>query len=269
MGKDVFEREEEFHDKWANSVDPSSVQVDALENACTMPETRYIISHVGKKKLMGKKILEIGCGLGEASVYFAKQGADVVATDISQGMVNLAFKVAACHKVKINGQECSAEQLPFDNGTFDIVYAANVLHHVDIDKTLCEVKKVLKPNGLFICWDPIKYNPAINIYRRLARGVRTIDEHPIDKAYLNSIKKHFSNVTSRGFWFLTNLVFVKYYFIDKLDPSKVRYWKYVIEDADNIKKMYSPLEKADHFLLKIFPFLKWWCWSMVIIADNR
>lgn len=264
---DVLEREECFHDEWAKSVDPKNVQVDALEMACTMPETRFIIKRIGKKNLKGKKILEIGCGLGEASVYFAKQGAEVTATDLSSGMVNLALKVAEYHKVKINVKTCSADDLPFVDDSFDIVYAANVLHHVDMDKTLAEIKRVLKNNGTFICWDPIKYNPAINIYRRLASGVRTVDEHPIDIDYVKKVKKTFKgDVLTRGFWFLTNLIFVKYYFIDKLNPSKVRYWKYVIDDADNVKKTYSILEGIDNVLLRLFPIFKWWCWNMVIIA---
>jgi len=266
---DIVEREVEFHDEWAKSVDPASVRVDAIETVCTMPETRYIISVIGKENLKSKKILEIGCGCGEASVYFAKQGAEVFATDISQGMVDLTLNVASYHNVTINGKACPADSLPFEDNTFDIVYAANVLHHVDFDLTLDEIKRVLKPDGMFVCWDPIKYNPAIIVYRRLASGVRTIDEHPIDKAYLKSVKKRFCHVSNKGFWLLTNLVFVKYYFVDKLNPSKVRYWKYIIEDAENIKGMYSRLENIDRLLLKMFPFLKWMCWNMVVISDNK
>ena len=269
MEENVLAREEKFHDEWARSVTPESVQVDAIENACTMPETRYIIRQIGKQNFHGKKILEIGCGLGEASVYFAKLGAIVTATDLSKGMVELAEKVARYHNVHVDGIECSADALPFDDNSFDMVYAANVLHHVDIKKSLDEIKRVLKSDGIFVCWDPIKYNPAINLYRKLASGVRTDDEHPIDRFYLNSIKSRFRNVKNRGFWLLTNLVFVRYYFFEHLDPSKVRYWKRVIDDSERLESFYLPLERCDEFLLKILPPLKWWCWNMVIIADNK
>lgn len=266
MRDDILFREENFHNKWANSVDPKSVKVDELQTACTMPETRYIIESLGDLK--NQEILEIGCGCGEASVYFAKHGANVTATDISEGMVELAKNVASYHGVSIMGKACPADALPFKDHSFDIVYAANVLHHVDIGATLREVKRVLKKDGIFVCWDPIKYNPAINIYRRLASNVRTIDEHPVDKAYLKTIRKTFKHVTSKGFWLLTNLVFVRYFFWEKLDPGKVRYWKQIIDDAERLKSFYMPLERADRFLLHIFPFLKWMCWNMVIIADN-
>lgn len=262
-------REEQFHDDWASSVDPLSVQVDALESACTMPETRYIISSLGKENIKNKKILEIGCGCGEGSVYFAKQGADVTATDLSSRMVELAKKVAELHGVSIAGAVCPSDKLPFSDCSFDIVYAANVIHHVDIENTIREIKRVLKPDGTFVCWDPIKYNPAINIYRKLAEGVRTIDEHPIDSHYVRFLRKNFLKVKNKGFWLFTNLVFVKYYFIDKLDPSKVRYWKKVVDDCDKIKGFYLPLEKIDAFLLKCIPPLKWLCWNMVVIAKGK
>lgn len=198
MSDTIQKREEHFHDDWAHSVDPASVKVDELETACTLPETRYIIKRLGKSHLKGRKILEIGCGCGEASVYFAKQGAEVYATDLSPGMVELAQKVAAHHRCKIHGCVCAAEELPFEDNTFDVVYAANVLHHVDIDKALDEVVRVLKKNGVFVAWDPVAYNPAINIYRRLARRVRTEDEHPITRAYLGSVQKRFNTVYSKG-----------------------------------------------------------------------
>lgn len=267
MQQNILNKEEHFHDEWAHSVDPKNVKVDELQTACTMPETRYILERLGN--VNGKKTLEIGCGCGEASVYFAKHGADVTATDLSPGMVELAKKVAAYHQVTINGVVCSADNLPFENGSFDIIYAANVMHHVDIEPTLKEVKRVLRDGGKFVCWDPIKYNPAINVYRKLANGVRTEDEHPIDRAYLESVRKMFRHVENKGFWLFTNLVFARYYFVERLDPSKVRYWKQVVDDADRLKGFYIPLEKIDRFLLKVFPFLKWMCWNMVVIASNK
>ena len=266
MNEEILLREESFHDEWAKDTPPHAVNVDALEKACTMPETRYIIKTMGKDNFKDKKILDVGCGCGEASVYFAKQGACVTASDISSGMVDLAVKVAEYHNVKIDSVVCSAEELPFEDNSFDIVYAANVLHHVDIKKALSEIKRVLKKDGIFIAWDPLKYNPAIKLYRRLANGVRTVDEHPLDIEYLRQVKNNFNDVTNKGFWFLTNLIFVKYFFINRLNPSKVRYWKKVVDDADNIKNLYIPLEKIDKFLLKVFPFLKWLCWNMVVMG---
>jgi len=263
-------REASFHDEWAESVDPETVNVKALENACTMPETRAIWQFLEKHGgVSGKKVLEIGCGCGEASVFFATKGADVLATDISTGMVELAKKVANCNGVSINGITCSAEKLPLEDESFDIVYAANVLHHVNLDIALDEAKRVLKKGGYFICWDPIQYNPAINIYRRIASGVRTVDEHPVDRNYIKKVAARFSTYRYSGFWLTTCLIFVRYFFIEKVNPNKERYWKKIIDDADRLEPMYTKWEKRDKKILKMFPFLKWMCWNMVIIAKKE
>lgn len=148
MKQDILDREKAFHDAWAESVAPESVNVEAVAAACTMPETRYILSEIDKVGgLQGKRVLEIGCGCGEASVYFASQGAIVVASDISDEMVNLTKKVAAHRGVNLTGIVCSADALPFENESFDLVYAANVLHHVDMEPTLDEIKRILRGGG--------------------------------------------------------------------------------------------------------------------------
>jgi hypothetical protein len=76
--------EEIFHDEWAASVDVAKINVRQMNEACTTPEMRYIRRALGDLK--GRTLLDVGCGLGEASVYFALLGAEVTATDISPGM---------------------------------------------------------------------------------------------------------------------------------------------------------------------------------------
>lgn len=259
-----FEREEFFHDNWADSTNVDHVMVDEFFEACTSPENRYIINRLGDIK--NKKILELGCGLGEASVYFAKKGADVTATDISGEMVQLADKVAKKHGVKVNTAKCFSHEIPFENETFDVVYAANVLHHVDLEMTLIEVNRVLKKGGAFVSWDPLAHNPLINIYRKMASEVRTDDEHPLRISQLKLFKKHFSKVEYTTTWFFTLWIFIKFYFIDKVDPNKERYWKKILDDHLKLKKDYSFLESIDNNFLRVFPFLKKYCWNIVIFT---
>lgn len=238
-----------------------------------MPETRYILQKLHTHfdgEYRGKHVLEIGCGCGEASVFFAKKGMRVIATDVSPGMLQLAEKVATLHGVRVDTVACPAEKLPFEDETFDVVYAANVIHHVDIPAALSEIYRVLRQGGIFVAWDPVKYNPAINLYRKRTPDVRTPDEHPVDRKYLSYIRSIFVNskVSTKGFWLTTLYIFVKYYFVDKVDPNKERYWKKVVADNKQLTPLYRPLEKIDKVLLKCFPFLKWWCWNMVVIVTK-
>lgn len=263
---EILQKEESFHDDWANSVNVDEVMVGEFFEACTSPENRFIMKFLGDVR--GKRIIELGCGLGEAAVYFAKKGAEVVATDISGGMCELAKKVAQKHGVTISTTQAYADKIPFPNESFDIVYAANLLHHVDVEAAIKEARRVLKPGGMFISWDPLAHNPVINVYRRMAMGVRTADEHPIRMSQLALFRKHFGEVKYETFWFTTLLIFLKFYFVDHVDPNKERYWKKILTDHTKLEKLYYRLEKIDKFVLGLFPFLKRYCWNVVIIAKK-
>lgn len=258
--------EEEFHDNWAESINIDEVMVDEFFEACTSPENRIILEYLGD--INEKSLLEIGCGAGEASVYFAKKGAIVTATDLSNGMLNVVNLVAKKHHVNVITKQCFADKLPFPENTFDIVYAANILHHVNIFDTVEEVKRVLKTGGVFVCWEPLAHNPAINIYRRIATEVRTTDEHPLRMSELKEIKKKFQQVTAKGTWFFTLYIFVKYYFIDKINPNKERYWKKILIEHKKLESLYNKLERIDNLFLKAFPFLKRYCWNIVLICKK-
>ncbi len=51
--------------------------------------------------------------------------------------------------------------------------------HFESDTDLKTIEAMHKYGGSFVSWDPILYNPLINIYRKLATEVRTKDEHPL------------------------------------------------------------------------------------------
>jgi 2-polyprenyl-3-methyl-5-hydroxy-6-metoxy-1,4-benzoquinol methylase len=81
MLDETLEKERRFHDNWAAAIDVDGIQVADYFEACTAPENRFILRQMGD--IRGKRLLDLGCGAGENSVYFAKQGANCVATDYS------------------------------------------------------------------------------------------------------------------------------------------------------------------------------------------
>ncbi|NJD77471.1 MAG: methyltransferase domain-containing protein [Candidatus Methanoperedens sp.] len=260
----IFQKEETFHDTWAESINIDEVIVDGFFEAYTSPENRMILSVLGDIK--GKKILELGCGAGEASVYFARKGADVTAADISSGMLEVVQKVAEKYNVSLQTTKCYSHKIYFEDESFDIVYAANLLHHVDIESTVVEVHRVLKKGGIFVSWDPLAHNPAINVYRRIATKVRTQDEHPLKMNDLKIFKKYFSRVESDATWFFTLWIFIKFYFIDRINPNKERYWKKILIEHKKLEKMYKSLDKIDTLFFKLFPFMKKYCWNIIIFS---
>jgi ubiquinone/menaquinone biosynthesis C-methylase UbiE len=262
----ILDREEIFHDQWADSINIDDVIVDEFFEAATSPENRIIIKKLGDIK--EKKILELGCGAGEASVYFAKKGAEVTATDISQGMLDVVQQVAKRHNATLSTKQSYSDNIDFADETFDIVYAANLLHHVDLASTLIEASRVLKKGGVFVSWDPIAHNPLINIYRKMATEVRTTDEHPIKMNQLKLFLKYFSSMETETTWLFTLWIFVKFYFIDRVHPNDERYWKKILTEHKRLEKLYYRLEKLDKLLLHLIPFLKRYCWNIVIIAKK-
>ncbi len=104
----------------------------------------------------GMKVLEIGCGSGAYTTFVARAvGAEgeVTALDIQPAMLaQITAKLAQpenqdIHNVSV--REGSAYDLPFEEGTFDLVYLIIALQEMDErDRALAEIRRVLKPGGL-------------------------------------------------------------------------------------------------------------------------
>jgi len=263
----IHSREQAFHDEWADSIEPSEVLVVETFEGPTSPESKWLFKQMGDVR--GKSLLDLGTGAGESAVYFALKGARVVATDLSPHMLDVVNKVAAHHNVTLETKVASAEDLSdFADDSFDYVFGANVLHHVDTAQCLEEVKRVLKPGGIGAFWDPVDYNPVINVYRRMADHVRTEDEHPMRMDDMKKFTTRFTFMKKRFFWLTALTVFLKFYLIDRVHPNQARYWKRVVAQGQQLKALYTPLAKIDGVLLRLFPFLGWLGWTVAIVVKK-
>ena len=264
----LFERERAFHDAWAGATVAGQVPIDAAFESLTAPENRFILSLVGD--LRGRRVLDLGSGLGEAAVNFALRGARVTATDISPEMCARCREAGRARGVEIETVVTPVERLEVEEGAFDVAYGANLLHHVaDLDATLRSVRRALKPGGRCFFWDPLAYNPVINVYRSMATEVRTDDEHPLTFGVLRDFRRHFVNVRHRQFWLTTLLLFLKYFLVDRVHPNASRYWKRILqEDPRRIGWWFRPLQAIDAALLRL-PVLRRLAWNTVIWAERE
>jgi SAM-dependent methyltransferase len=263
----THQREAAFHDAWADSTPIDDVLVRECFEAPTALENLFMLSRMGN--LQGKRLLDIGAGLGESSVYFALQGARVTMTDISPGMVQTGRELARRYGVEVEGIVSEAEDLGVAAETFDFVYIANTIHHVrDRDALFQKIHRALKPGGRFFSCDPLAYNPAINVYRRIATEVRTEDESPLQIGDLRLARKYFPNVQHREFWISTLLLFLKYYAVDRLHPNQDRYWKHILRETRETLRWWMPLRAIDAVLTRL-PLMRWLAWNMVMWGEKE
>lgn len=121
--------------------------------ALTVARFGYFEEALGKHgvSLQGKRVLDIGCGGGLLAEEFAKAGAEVTGIDPSLESLDAARVHARQNGLDIEYRHGIAEEVPFADEEFDLVYCCDVLEHVsDVDKSVSEAARVLKPGGWYL-----------------------------------------------------------------------------------------------------------------------
>lgn len=137
---------ENYDEKWSISYDQRCIDYARHCFDAIVPDE-------GLAKLPYDRALELGCGTGffllnliQAGV--ARRGS---VTDLSPGMVKVATRNGQSLGLDIDGRVADAEGIPYDDNTFDLVVGHAVLHHIpDVELSLREVLRVLKPGGRFV-----------------------------------------------------------------------------------------------------------------------
>lgn len=102
-----------------------------------------------------ERILDVGCGTGEFERIALAQFPNlrIIGVDVTPAMLVVA-KVKLAHTKSVSFQVASAEALPFDSETFDVVVLANMLHHMrEPEQGIAEGVRVLRAGGQFVLVD--------------------------------------------------------------------------------------------------------------------
>jgi len=127
------------------------------------PELRFALRELAPDP--SKRILDLGAGLGVASVILAERGAESIALDSAPNRVEALRKLSGTPG-KITPIVGTAESLPLDDASVDAVFTRSVLIHTKLPEALAEIRRVLKPGGRAVFVEPMTGNPLVNLYRR-------------------------------------------------------------------------------------------------------
>lgn len=100
----------------------------------------------------GCRVLEFGCGTGATALVHAPWVGDIIATDISTSMLEIARQRASdAGTGNVQFIEGDLLELSFDDSSFDVVLGLNVLHLIEpLQETIEHVHRLLKPGGAFV-----------------------------------------------------------------------------------------------------------------------
>jgi SAM-dependent methyltransferase len=121
------------------------------------------------------RFLDLGSNWGRWTIAAAQAGFDAVGVDPSLGAVRAARRVARQLNASIDIAVADARHIPFPDESFDVVFSYSVLQHlapVDVEQTLAECARVLRPGGISLHQMPSTHGP-LNSYRQARRGFRT------------------------------------------------------------------------------------------------
>lgn len=125
----------------------------------------------------GSQILDLGCGQGQDSLFFAQNSLRVTACDISGYALDLFATEARRAGIETHQWDLTELPLPFPDGRFDAVYAHLSLHYFDGPTTrriFADVARVLKPGGTFIALFNSDRDPESEQGREIEAGYREI-----------------------------------------------------------------------------------------------
>ena len=152
----------------------------------------------------GLRVVDFGCGSGGNTVLLANRGAELWGVDISADLIRLAQR-----RLAVNGRAGgaqfvvgSAHDLPFPDGSVDVLLGIAILHHLDLALVAKEVHRVLRPGGRAIFQEPVRNSRVIRVLRALI-PYRAPDvspyERPLTDGELHAFARPFSRVRVRAF----------------------------------------------------------------------
>ena len=205
----------------------------------------------------GKKVLEIGCGLGTDGAQFARAGADYTGVDLTDAAVDLTRRRFELFDLKGNCRIADAENLDFSDATFDLVYSHGVLHHTpDTARAVREIHRVLRPGGraVVMLYHRNSYNYRVNIGFLRRAGAHLLKTeaglalaHRLTGEPLESLREHARSLKEDASSYLASDEFLNQHTDGAGNPLARVYSR---AEAERLFKSFAEVRTAVYFLNK-------------------
>ena len=241
-------RERNFHNQLHLSGGEDRLQQNKFYKALYSLQIDFLDSL--KRKTKSKDVLDYGCGTGSfTEKVIAFQPKKIVAIDISEEAIKKAKNKPEAENKNVEYRVENCENLNLNSDTFDVAYGGGILHHLNLNKSLNELNRVLRKDGTIIFVEPLATNPLINLYRKFTPKARSSDEHPFRFNDIKLIETIFKNVEIKYYGFLTLIFFLFY------------------KSPEN-SKIFKFLSAIDKIILNT-KYLKFLAWSVLIEAKKN
>ncbi len=237
-------REREFH----NRAFSEETRQQASRFYAVIGASNALYRDLARRHAHGKRVLEYGCGPGAVTPLLAREAALLVSIDISDVAVRAARREAVRQPSRAAYCVMDAENLGFAPGSFDTVCGRAILHHLDVERALSEVARVLRRGGTAVFHEPLGHNPAIRLYRWLTPSMRTADEHPLLRGDFNLARRRFGRLDIR-FFGLFSLLAVPF--------RRLPFFAGLVRLLDAVDRVAFRL-----------PGLRWWAWTCVFVLSD-
>lgn len=144
------------------------------------------------KKFEGKEILELGSYCWISWFKGRVKPKKLTAINISEVELEKGIEAGKSADFETEFHLMDANELKFSDESFDVVFGGAILHHLDVEKILYHMHRVLKPEGFIVFLEPLNMNPLYKFYRKLNPQERTPDEHALVSSDLKLLKKYFT-----------------------------------------------------------------------------
>jgi SAM-dependent methyltransferase len=243
---EVLDREREFHNERFADDEARAAQGKyyfAIRD-CDETYEAALVEHA-----RGAVALDYGCALGDYALKLAPIAKEVQGIDISDVAIEAAKESAKAQGLtNAHFAVMDAQATSFPDAYFDFVFGIGIIHHLETERSLREVARILKPGGVAIFREPLGGNPVIDLYRAFTPQARTVDEHPLRRADLEISRKIFS----RSDW--------RFYGLATLASVPLR-------NSALGEAAFKATAALDRLLFKLPP-VRWMAWNALMVMEK-